>query len=137
MAFLGKTVLVVFFMFAMMVGCNEVQRVQADKIIQDTNSVASGVKAVLETPAGGILPAEWKLLALLTITIISAGTNAWQKYRQGQLTTVTKSIVQGIENLEKADATAGTLAKANIETAMQANQVYPAGKIIVTELKNA
>jgi hypothetical protein len=137
MAFLGKTVFVVFFCLALMFGCNEAQRLQTDKIIADVNTITSGAKTILESPAGGLLPAEWKLIALLAAGLISAGTNVWQKWRQGQLTTVTKSIVQGIEALETTDSAAGAAAKDNIAVAMKANEIYPAGKIIVTELKNA
>jgi len=117
-------------------GCEDFFQ-KGDEIIRDVNNVASGAKAVLDSPAGQLIPPDIKLYGLLGIALINAGVIGWEEFRNRTMKKTTKAIVQGIEqttNPEKATSEV----KANIANEMRrqgGDKFYAKANKIVDKLK--
>lgn len=83
------------------IGCEEQQLERADQIVTDANSVVATGGAILQSPAGALLPPGFQLYGAVGLAIASVLLNAWQKVRSNLLTKTTKAIVKGIEASEK------------------------------------
>jgi len=82
-------------------GCNEKQIKKVDVIVGDVNDIVAGVEAALESPAGDLLPPDYRLYAAAGVALASIAINSWQKVRSTLMTKTTKAIVKGIEANEK------------------------------------
>ena len=120
------------------VGCQEADRIIADRIIADVNSVASSGQMILESPAGQLVPPDVRLYAALGLNLIMAGAAAYEKWRLHQMTKTAKAIVQGIETAEKqqqGDSNPENPTKTAIATEMRKAHIYDAGNRLVDRLK--
>jgi len=122
------------------IGCDEEQLRTVDRVVSDVNSVSTGARAVLETPAGQAVPADIRLMIELALGLVSAGTIGWQKWRSGIMTKTTKAIVRGVEQTAPAgnpdpDVRTNNLVKMNIQQQMIKAGVFDQGNRIVDRLK--
>ena len=116
--------------------CNEELLESADRAVADANNIAAGIKVVLESPAGPMIPPDWRLYGSLAVLLTSAAANGYQKWRGSQMTKTTKAIVKGIEAAEKEMTPNPTdLVKQEIANEMRAAKVYDVGNEIVDRLK--
>ena len=117
-------------------GCDEFWT-EGDVIIQDVNDAAAGVQAVLDSPAGQLIPPALKVYGLIAIGLINAGVIGWEEMRNRQMKKVTKAIVKGIENTDNPDKATSEV-KTNIAEAMLAqggDKFYAKANKIVDRLK--
>jgi len=134
-----KWILFVILSAAVIVGCNEEQLKQTDKVVQDVNSIASGTQAVLESPVGLMLPPEWKLYGTLGVMLANGLVITWQEWRNRTMKKTTKAIVRGIENTGNPDKATSEV-KSNIRAAMidqGGEKFYARANKIVDTLKMA
>jgi len=80
----------------MLPGCDEFYR-KGDEIIQDANAIAGGAQAILDSPAGQMIPPPWKLYGLLGIGLANGLVIAWEEFRNRTMKKTTRAIVRGIE----------------------------------------
>jgi len=108
----------------------------ADKPVADINAVASGARELLDSPAGQMLPPDWRLYGGLATTALMAGTAAYKQWRLSQMAKTTKAIVRGVEASDKPDGTGNPLPlKAAIGKEMRKLGIYDAGNKLVDRLK--
>lgn len=108
-----------------------------DSIAEDANTVATGARGVLDSPAGQLIPPDIRLYGLLGISLISGLANAWQEWRNRTMKKTTKAIVQGIENATKSTNPLPDV-KASIAKEMRrqgGDQFYVKANRIVDQLK--
>jgi len=86
----------------MLVGCDN-GFMQADKIVQDVNNIASGARAILESPAGLMIPPEWKLYGAIAVALANGLVITWEELRNRTMKKTTKAIIKGIENTENPE----------------------------------
>ena len=113
---------------------------QADRIISDVNAVAGTGQAVLDSPAGQMIPPDIRLYGSLVISAVMAGAAGYKQWRLAQMGKTTKAIVRGIEAAEKqpmAEASGNPVSpiKAAIGTEMRRLGIYDTGNKIVERLK--
>lgn len=123
----------------LVVGCNEEQLIQANKVIQDANNIASGAQAVLDSPAGQMVPPNLKLYGLLGIGLINAIVIGWEEWRNSMMKKATKAIVKGIEKTGNPKNETSDV-KSNIAEEMRnqgGNKFYAKANKIVDRLKIA
>ena len=118
-------------------GCNKKQLDRTDRTIADANDVVSGIGALLESPAGGLLPPDLRIYGAAGIAIASIALNSWQKVRSNLMTKTTKAIVKGIEREEKACGKPNPVnpIKESIGQEMIAAGIFDKGNQIVDQLK--
>jgi len=132
----NQIVSIIFLLFLFSAGCEEWLQ-QGDKIIQDANSVAAGARAVLDSPAGQLIPPNIKLYGLLGIGLVNAIVIGWQEWRNRTMKKVTKAIVKGIEFSGNPDKATNDL-KSNIADEMMkqgGQRFYDQANKIVDKLK--
>lgn len=95
MSYLGKTIFVAAVLCCMLIGCNEDQLQRTDRLVSDINNVAAGGGAVLESPAGDLLPDPIKQFAILAVLLASGGVNLYQKWRTAGLANKYTSMKSG------------------------------------------
>jgi hypothetical protein len=119
-------------------GCEEKQLERIDRIITDANDVVSGVGAVLQSPAGALLPPDLRLYGTIGVAIASVGVNAWQKVKGNLMKKTTKAIVKGIEK-GQGDPKTNPVSKikAAIGQEMRTAGIYDKGNQLVDQLKVA
>ena len=121
------------------VGCNEQQMRQADQIVADVNDIAAGVGAVIQSPAGGMIPPPFKELAALGIMLATGGAATYQTWRKKQMAKTTRAIVRGIETIDREHRQANPNPARDIKNAigveMAAAGIKSAGNKIVENLK--
>lgn len=120
------------------IGCDEEQIRTVDRIVSDVNSVSTGARAVLQSPAGQAVPSDIRLMIELALGLVSAGTIGWQKWRSVIMTKTTKAIVRGVEKTAPAgnpDVQTNNLVKMNIQQQMIKAGVFDQGNKIVDKLK--
>lgn len=121
----------------LMIGCEDYW-MQGDKIAQDANNIASGAQAVLESPAGALIPPDVKLYGALGIAIVNGLVITWQEWRNRTMKKTTKAIVQGIERTGSNPNPATSEAKSNIRDEMLkqgGEKFYARANKIVDRLK--
>jgi len=118
--------------------CDEEQLRQADRIVGDVNQVSTGARAVLESPAGKMVPDQARLLIELALGLVGAGAITYQKWRSGIMAKTTKAIVKGVEKVDRAgqDNPVNPI-KDSIGYEMRQAGIYDAGNKIVDRLKIA
>lgn len=120
----------------MFIGCEEQQLQRADQIVTDVNSVVAAGGAVLQSPAGALLPPGFQLYGAAGLAIVSVLLNAWQKVRSNLLTKTTKAIVKGIEASEKLIATnPSNPVKAAIAEQLKQLGIYSQADDLINQLK--
>ena len=132
-----KWILFVILSAAVLVGCNEEQLMQGDKVVQDVNDIASGTRATLESPVGLMIPPEWKLYGVLGVMLANGIVITWEEWRNRQMKKTTRAIVQGIENTGNPDKSTSEV-KANIAAEMMkegGDKFYARANKIVDRLK--
>ena len=132
---LNVTVLLLI-VLAGLAGCDEFWQ-KGDQIIQDVNAVGGGAKALLESPAGQLIPPDLKVYGLIGIGLINAAVICWEEMRNRTMKKTTKAIVQGIERTGNPDKATSEV-KANIAEAMRAeggDKFYAKANKIVDQLK--
>jgi hypothetical protein len=117
-------------------GCEEQQLERADRIVADANSIISAGGAILQSPAGALLPPGFQLYGAAGIAIASIILNSWQKVRANLMTKTTKAIVKGIESAETKQNPSNPI-KVAIGNEMRAAGIYDKGNLIVDQLKVA
>lgn len=119
-------------------GCDEFLQ-KGDEIVQDVNAVAGGARAVLDSPAGQLIPPDLKLYGLLGIGLINAIVIGWEEWRNNIMKKTTKAIVKGIENTSNPDKATSEV-KNNIAHEMMQQggwKFYAKANKIVDKLKIA
>jgi hypothetical protein len=92
----------VFLIMLFLCSCNEEDLRQVDEFVQDVNKVAQGTQAVLESPAGQLVPIQVKLYGALGLIIANGLIMSWQEWRNRTMKKTTRAIVKGIETSERA-----------------------------------
>ena len=118
-------------------GCDENFLQQADRFVEDVNTVKTGTEAVLRSPAGAALPPDIKLYGTLGILLASGLVNGWQEWRNKTMKKTTKAIVKGIEQSKDVDKSISDV-KHNIADEMQkqgGDKFYAKANKIVDKLK--
>lgn len=119
--------------------CSELDLLRIDEGVQDVNTIAQGTQAVLESPAGLLIPPQLKLYGALGVIILSGLANSWQEWRNRTMKKTTKAIVKGIEAMENHNKNAATsVVKANIGKTMLeqgGDKFYARANKIVDRLK--
>jgi len=112
-------------------GCNEQQLADVNNVAGTAVTVSDAIGGVLTSPAGGVVPVDWRLWGLLATNLISATGNIFQKWNRDRLTTVAKAIVTAIDNSPVGDSV-----KTEIKAEMIDKEILSQGNIIVEQLKN-
>ena len=118
------------------VGCEE-ELLKIDRVVSDVNTVAQGTQAVLESPAGLLIPPEWKLYGALGVVLANVLIIGWEEWRNRTMKKTTKAIVIGIEKTTNPDKATSEV-KANIAKAMMdqgGSRFYKKANKIVDTLK--
>ena len=120
-------------------GCDEFWQ-KGDVIVQDVNAVAGGAQALLESPAGAMIPPEWKLYGFLGIGLVNGLVISWQEWRNRTMKKTTKAIVKGIEKTGGNPNEENAEVKSNIADEMLkqgGDKFYARANKIVDRLKIA
>ncbi|MBA7518568.1 hypothetical protein ES705_10639 [subsurface metagenome] len=136
MASMGKTIFVIGVLL-LLPGCEEKQLERTDVIVGDVNDIVAGVGALMESPAGAMLPPDLKLYGAVGLALASIGVNSWQKVRSVLMTKTTKAIVKGIELADKPKTNPMSKVKESIETEMKLAGVLDRGNKLVDRFKLA
>lgn len=121
---------------ACIAGCDDFWQ-KGDQIIEDANNIAGIARAVLESPAGQLIPPDLKVYGLLGIALINAGVIGWEELRNRTMKKTTKAIVKGIEELDNNDSARNDV-KSNIADEMRkqgGDKFYAKANKIVDKLK--
>lgn len=133
---MSKWILFIILSISLLTGCDEFWQ-RGDEIIQDANAVAGGAQAVLESPAGQLIPLDLKLYGLLGIAIINGMVIGWEEIRNRTMKKTTKAIVKGIENTSSPDKATSEV-KSNIAEEMRrqgSDKFYAKANKIIDQLK--
>jgi len=117
-------------------GCDEFFT-KGDEIIQDVNMVAVGARAVLDSPAGPLIPPDLRLYGLLGIGLINGIVIGWEEWRNNTMKKTTKAIVKGIEITDNPGKATSEV-KRNIAAEMRnqgGDRFYAKANKIVDRLK--
>lgn len=117
-------------------GCDEFWA-KGDVIIRDVNDAAAGAGALLDSPAGRLIPPDLKIYGLIGIGLINAAVIGWEEMRARQMKKTTRAIVKGIENTGNPDKAMSEV-KANIAEEMRrqgGDKFYAKANKIVDRLK--
>lgn len=111
-----------------------------DEAVQDVNTVATTAKTVLDSPAGGMIPPDYRLYGVLALNLLTGGAAGYKQWRLSQMGKTTKAIVRGIEAAEaqpgcKTTGNPGNPAKVAIAAEMRKLGIYDAGNKLVERLK--
>ena len=135
---MSKIIIVLGVLLLLLPGCDEQQLGPVDRIVSDVNDSLPTVTAVLQSPAGALLPPDLRLYAAAAVALASIGVNSWQKVRAVLMTKTTKAIVKGIEAAgENTKTNPKNLIKDSIKTEMQLAGIYDRGNLLVDRLKIA
>ena len=99
--------------------------------------MAAGARAILDSPAGQLIPPDLKIYGLLGIALINAGVVGWEEFRNRTMKKTTKAIVKGIENTANPDIATSDV-KTNIANEMRrqgGDKFYAKANKIVDKLK--
>lgn len=133
--FYGITVLLII-LAGGFAGCDEFWQ-KGDVVIQDVNAVAGGARALLESPAGVMIPPEWKLYGAIAVALANGVVIAWQGAKNNTMKKTTQAIVKGIELTDNPQKATSEV-KANIADEMRrqgGDKFYARANKIVDKLK--
>lgn len=99
--------------------CSELDLLRIDEGVQDVNTIAQGTQAVMDSPAGLLIPPTWKLYGALGVIIANGLIIGWQEWRNRTMKKTAKAIVIGIERSN--DKTIENSVGANTITTFKAN----------------
>ena len=131
-----KWILCIILTLLINAGCDEFWQ-KGDEIIQDVNDVAGGARALLESPAGQMIPPDLKLYGAIGIALANGLVIGWQELRNRTMKKTTKAIVKGIENTANPDKAISEV-KSNIAEEMRregGDKFYAKANKIVDQLK--
>ena len=117
-------------------GCDD-SLTAGDSLAQDANSVASGARALLDSPAGDLIPPNIKYYGLMVIGLINGLVITWQEWRNRTMKKTTRAIVKGIEKTDNPEKATSEV-KVNIAEAMRregGDKFYAKANKIVNRLK--
>jgi len=117
-------------------GCEDFWQ-KGDEIIRDANAIAGGARAVLDSPAGQLIPRDLKIYGLLGIGLINGIVIGWEEWRNERMKKTTKAIVQGIEQTSNPEKATSEV-KASIANEMRrqgGDKFYAKANKIVDKLK--
>ncbi len=117
-------------------GCDKFWQ-KGDEIVHDVNTIAQGTQAVLESPAGRLIPPGLKVYGLIGIGLINAAVIGWEEIRNRQMKKTTKAIIKGIERTDNPQKATSEV-KANIAEEMRrqgGDKFYAKANKIVDQLK--
>lgn len=120
----------------LLVGCDEFWQ-KGDEIVRDVNDIAGGARAVLDSPAGQMIPPGIKLYGVLGLAAVNALVIGWEELRNRTMKKTTKAIVDGIENTSNPDKAVSEV-KSNIANEMRrqgGDKFYAKANKIVDKLK--
>jgi len=126
-----------FLLFVFSAGCEEMLT-SGDALVQDANAVAGGARALLDSPAGQLIPPDLKLYGLLGIGLINGVVIGWEEWRNRTMKKTTKAIVQGVERKSDRPDKIITEIKADIADEMRkqgGDRFYKRANKIVDRLK--
>lgn len=103
-----------------------------DPIAATVGTVATAGKAVLDSPAGRLIPPDVKLYGSLALGLLMSGTAAYKNWRLAQMAKTTKAIVRGVE---ASEGTNEFTTKKAIAVEMRKLGVYDTGNKIVERFK--
>ena len=119
-------------------GCNEDQIKDVDQLVKDANDIITAGGAVLQSPAGALLPPGFQLYGTAAIALASIIVNGWQQIKGNLMKKTTKAIVKGIESAGKTTKTNPTSpVKDAIRHEMITAGIYDRGNQLVDQLKAA
>lgn len=108
-------------------GCTEQQLAKIDKAVADVNTVAEGVAAIPDGPAGALIPPQVRVILELLGFSGALAIAVWQRVRasgllakNADLVTTIRAVVDGID----ASGPAADPVKASIKTTMEKRRVY-------------
>lgn len=96
-----KIMLVVVMGLFVYAGCTEVQLRQADEVASAAMDVAGAAETVVNSPAGAVLPPDWRLYISLASALVLAAGNAWQSVRGKRTKAALEEVVAGNEAVKK------------------------------------
>jgi len=134
---MAKWMFVVILSATMLAGCDEFWQ-RGDEIIRDVNDIAGGARAILESPAGLMIPPEWKFYGALGVALINGLVITWEELRNRTMKKTTKAIVKGIERSSNVGNKDINEARENIADEMQkqgGDKFYAKANKIVDRLK--
>jgi hypothetical protein len=91
------SLLLVLLLLLPMPGCNEQQKQQIDKAADVVENVTQGGQAILDSPAGGLVPSEIRLMLEAGGALAMGLVIAWREWRKKQLQTALDQVVTGNE----------------------------------------
>lgn len=103
MATLGKTIFFVSVICFVTAGCNEQQLKDTDRFVDKTQDTVAGGEAVLQSPAGDLVPEPFKSISALALLLMSAGVNVYQKWRTNELDKKYTAMKSGQAQLKLSD----------------------------------
>ena len=130
--FLNVTLLLLI----VLAGCEKFWQ-KGDEISQDVDAVAGGAQALLDSPAGAMIPPEWKLYGALGVALANGLVITWQEFRNRTMKKTTRAIVQGIERTDNPQKATSEV-KGNIAEEMRragGDKFYARANKIVDKLK--
>ena len=98
----------------------------------DTGATAG--KAVLDSPAGQLVPPDIRFYASLAFGLLTSGAAGYKNWRLAQMSKTTKAIVRGIERAG-ADTPAPPSVKVAIGAEMRKLGIYDTGNKLVDRFK--
>lgn len=132
-----RIILIAIFIVIMSPGCSEIELRRVDELVQDVNTIAQGGQAVLESPAGQMIPPQVKIFGLLGVMLANGLVITWEEWRNRTMKKTTKAIVRGIEDTTNPDKATSEV-KGNIREAMLregGEKFYDRANKIVDKLK--
>lgn len=118
------------------VGCSAEQIGSIDRAVEDVNTIIAGGRAVLDSPAGGLLPPDWRLYAGVALVVVSGAVNIWQKIKGNLMKKTLTTIVKGIEVVEATVKTnPENPVKAAIKVEMESARILDAANKLVDQIK--
>ena len=117
MMILRSSVFMAFMIILFLCGCEEASLQRTDKVVQDVNTISQGTQAVLESPAGLLIPPHLKIYGMLGVILANGLVIGWEEWRNRTMKKTARAIVKGIENTENPDKATSEV-KANIAKAM-------------------
>jgi len=108
-----------------------------DAIVRDVNDISGTARALLDSPAGLMIPPSIRLYGEIGVMLASGLILAWQELRNRNMKKTTKAIVKGIEQTDNPDKATSEV-KANIADCMRregGDRFYAKANKIVDKLK--
>ena len=108
------------------VGCTEKQITEVDRVAGVAQTATQAAQAVLNSPAGQLVPPDYRLYGSLGISAILGVLAFWEEHKRKLYKKATIEIVRGIDLAKRDDA--------NIRDAINVRQSftqsYPTEKIV-------